>query len=723
MSQDFLKAMELKVVQEYEQVMVDGLKHSFPLLNECELREAIRYSITNRLENKPAYLENNYTRQRLDGTVLDILTYIQSREPIVTSSGVLFKKHKEADNPLSRMIMGFIKQRGIYKKEMFRYPKGSELFERYNLFQLLEKLNANATYGVLGAPTSMYYNIYVAEAITRQGRSYISCSIMLFESFLANNIKFNNLDELITFINNVEHEKPKRKLIDDYILDRNITLDECFFKLMNTADMLIWVPTDEEMARVWEYLRGLSQEDINRLYYKNNLYSFAELPIVSDLIIKILKSLGGDVEFDEKGKVINNIFMDPNEPPKKIKEDLDLLVQLMKEYVYYPHFYIDKLDRIEYMQRDIVVVSDTDSTIISFDAWYRFILGKVYNIDMPIKHQKRDMVDVIKADEWGDRPLKEMVTYVEPEFDYNFYTDEVIELERLVEPCSLVPQDTLKYAIINIIAYICSDLVVDYLAEYCKLTGSYEEGTKCRMIMKNEFYFLRAMLTVSRRNYADVQALQEGNIIPKGIKSQLAIMGLPINKSTLSEDVKRRLQHILYEDVLTADKVDQVHIMKQLVIFEKEIYNSIMNKELKYYKPDNIAAMSSYKKDPLSVNGILAAVIYNEMRTEDMPYINLDERNKIIKIKIEVNKKNVDKIKDSHPEEYAKLCKLLDHPVLGAKVTTIGLPLGTAVPDWVLSFVDINTIINDQLKNFPLDSIGLKRLSNDSVNVSNIIQL
>ena len=148
-----------------------------------------------------------------------------------------------------------------------------------------------------------------------------------------------------------------------------------------------------------------------------------------------------------------------------------------------------------------------------------------------------------------------------------------------------------------------------------------------------------------------------------------------------------------------------------------------MNKETKYYKPDNISAINSYSKDVLSINGILAATIYNEMRTEDMPFINLDERNKITKIKIDVNKKNVGKIKDLYPEDYAKLVKLLDHPVLGSKVTVIGLPPDTAVPDWVLSFVDFNTIINDQLKNFPLDSIGLKRLNNDSVNVSNIIQL
>lgn len=701
--------MNIKAIQEYEQVMVDGFKHTFPLLNENELREAIRYSINNRIQTRPVTLVNNYTKSKLNGTVLDIIRYIEDRQPIITSSGVLFKKHKEADNPLSRMIMSFINQRGIYKKEMFKYPKGSELFEKYNLLQLLEKLNANATYGVLGAPTSMYYNIYIAESITRQGRSYISCSIMLFESLLANNIKFNNLNEIITFINNVEHEKPNRRLLDDYIIDRDITLEECFYKIMNTVDMMIWVPNEDEMARVWEYLRGLDQEDLNRLYYKNNLYSFVDLSVVTDLVIKILSEL-------------QEPFMDPNKPPKDIKEDLDTLVEMIKEYVYYPHFYIDKLDRIEYMQRDIVAICDTDSTIISFDAWYRFILDKVYNIDMPIKHQKRDMIDLIKSDEWGDKPLREMVEIVEPELDYNFYTDEAIEIKKLIEPCALIPQDSLKYAIINIIAYVCSDLVVDYLKEYTKLTGSYVEGTKCRMIMKNEFYFLRALLTANRRNYADAQLLQEGNIVPEG--SRLAIMGLPINKSTLSDDIKSKLQHILYEDVLTADKVDQANVMKKLILLEKEIYTSIMNKETKYYKPDNIAAMSSYKgKDPLSINGILAATIYNEMRSEDMPYINLEERNKIIKIKINVSKKNVDQIKDIYPEEYAKLVKLLDHPILGNKVTTMALPPDVPVPDWILSFVDITTIINDQLKNFPLDSIGLKRLSNDSVNVSNIVQL
>jgi hypothetical protein len=571
----------------------------------------------------------------------------------------------------------------------------------------------------------MYYNLYVAEAVTRQGRSYISCSITLFESLLANNIKFNSLNEVITFINNVEHEKDNRHCLDSAILDRDITVAECFYKLMNTADMAVWIPTEKEMGLVWEYLRDLPQEDINRLYYKNNLYTFCDLPVVTDLLIKILSNLGGAPLFEEgkdgKEKITPNIFMNPNKPPKTIRKELDILVDLIKEYVYYPHFYIDKLDRIEYMQRDAVCIVDTDSTIVSFDAWYRFVLDKVYNIPMKIKREKFNMVDIADPDEFGDHKKRVMCEIVEQRLDYDFYTDETIELDRYIEPAKLIPQDSLKYSIINIIAYVCSALVVDYLNEYTKLTGSYVEGTKCRMVMKNEFYFLRALLTIHRRNYASLQMLQEGNIIPEG--SRLAIAGLPIDKSTLPDDIKSEFKEILYEDIMNADNIDQIAIMKKLVMMENSIYDSIMNGETKYYRPDNVAAMSSYGKNPLEINGIVACLIYNEMRDDDMPAINLEERNSIIKIKIDVTKKNVSKIKDLYPVEYEKLCRLLDSPTLGSKVNVIALPLDSPVPKWVLEFVDFGEIISDSLKNFPLQSIGLNRLDNDSVNYSNIVKL
>jgi len=466
------KVLNNTVVNNYKGIMMENLRYSFPLLHEDELSRAIDWAIDNRYVSKPGRLYNNYDKKTLTGDVIDILNYIEKLQPILCSSGVLFKSRKYSDNPFDKMLQKFLKQRSVYKTKMKEYPKNSYDFEKYNLLQLLEKINANGGYGLFGAPTCLFYNIFLADSVTFSARSSISSSIMLFEAFLANNVKFNSLNEVITFISNVCREKPERIFSDSIVIGKQITAEQCFFKIMRTADPMLWIPTENELSLVWDIIRSLHPQDINRLYYKNNLYDVFDLPMISELTIAILQEL-------------DHPYVDPNSPPEEIRDDLDLLTSIIKEFVYYRYPYIDKFDRIEYMPRDVVVLSDTDSTIISFDAWYRFMLEKVQGIDIPLARRKYDLYTLIHPDDDGKRPDRQLYELVPMETDYNFYTDEVIEVKKKRELYKLIPQESLRYAIINIMAYICSNLVLDYLKCYCDANHSNLEGDKCHLMINN----------------------------------------------------------------------------------------------------------------------------------------------------------------------------------------------------------------------------------------------
>ena len=55
-------------------------------------------------------------------------------------------------------------------------------------------------------------------------------------------------------------------------------------------------------------------------------------------------------------------------------KELKVLKDLMFEFIYYRHIWIDKLDRVYTMPRDVVLLTDTDSCIVSLDEWYRIIV-------------------------------------------------------------------------------------------------------------------------------------------------------------------------------------------------------------------------------------------------------------------------------------------------------------------------------------------------------------
>lgn len=697
---DISEMIQSPATEIYRQEMMYALKLSFPGLTHYDIEDAVNYSIMKRGSDSRAILDNNYKKSKENTTLYTITNYLVERQPIITVAGVMFKRHGSCPNPFVALIQEFLAQRKIYKKEMFKYPKGSEDFEKYNILQLSEKVSCNAIYGASGNNTSIFYNLYVAQSITTQGRSCIAAAIMLFEATMANNVKFGSLNDIVQFINNVRRE-PDGKYIDEDILDKDkyVSVEECFYKMIYTCGFY-WVPSEKEMTLIWDMLNQCTQHELNKLFYKNNLFWFIDNSKVMNTILDILKTL--DVA-----------FIDPNTVPENVKDMMDDLYDMIYEWVYYNKQYSDRFDRAENMYRCVSMLTDTDSCFISFDGWYRYILSKTYDIPMKIKE-----LDI-------NEDTGEVTEAFEKSLDYDFYKDEIIESERIIRPNIITPQVGFRCSIINILANIMGRLSIDYMQCYSDNSNSSlcADGTRRKsfFILKNEFQLKRIYITEGKKNYCAYQERQESSIIPK--EKALAITGLAVKKAGTADSTKAKLQKILLEQILDRQgNISQIEIVKQLAILEKQIIQSIHDGSKEYFKPERIKAMGAYD-NPLRESGVKAALVYNELRTNGMVPIDLDTRNSILNIKIDINKKNVDELQDKYPEIYEKITKLMEKKEFSKGITGIAIMPDMDVPEWVKDYIDYATIVNDNIRPFPLSALNISRFDIDEVNFTNVLAL
>ena len=227
-------------------------------------------------------------------------------------------------------------------------------------------------------------------------------------------------------------------------------------------------------------------------------------------------------------------------------------------------------------------------------------------------------------------------------------------------------------------------------------------------------------MTGQMKNYASIVELQEGHTVPKRNMNDMDIKGLPMIKSTANARTQKKLKEILYEEILNRDDIDQVRVLKELAKFEKEIYKSLNSGKKDFYSPVSVKSIHNYEK-PMQKYGIKQILLWNEIRGEQTA-IDLDERNNVDIVKLDINPKNIYKLKPINEDAYNKIMNLMHEKEFTKGITGLAVPLDGIIPDYLVEFIDFTSIINDNLSLFPVESIGIERF-NKSNNYTNIIHI
>lgn len=626
--------MDSKYLKKYKDRMCQAMMQANPTWKKKDVEKIIERTIEERLENPTVTLDNNYTHEQKDSTLLSVLDWSLDRKPLIAGNGTFYKNQYEALNPTREMLDEWAENRKFFKKKMFQagemYGTNSREYNDNDRKQLNEKINMNSYYGGSGAKTSAFYSKWSGPATTLTAQSVISTAEQTFEAFLADNYVFLNLTELIEWIRSI---LKKDFYLDDFIVrvKRQDVIQHLLSRILNKEE------NDEEILQ--NYLTDCTIDELTFLYYKNNMIEFIENHNpVKDMIIDILEKVENYDHVNEKdpewlryipskhydefksqsakkwNKFVNKeMFMDPNSPPDSIIKELDVLSECIIKYVYTEYLSFDRIYRLKNFFRNTVTVIDTDSNFLSLDILMNYLLNSVIEPDGYGRSQRHN-----------------------------------------------------EFVLINTITFIITKIIRITLDFYGKQSNIPEEY-RGRFDMKNEFFDELLVIAEKKKRYITKQTLREGNY---NDPPKIDTKGFDFKKATTSEYAEKVFNQLIKDYVVTPEHVDVKSLINGLRAFKKEIITSIRNGERKFLPNGNAKEFGAYKEPgrEQSVRGVLT---WNYLYPDNQ--IELPAKISLVKMNI-FNEEDMEDLERTHPEIHQTIMDKIFNDTTGFFVTSTFIP-------------------------------------------------
>ena len=626
--------MDSKYLKKYKDRMCQAMMQANPTWKKKDVEKIVERTIEERLENPTVTLDNNYTHEQKESTLLSVLDWSLDRKPLIAGNGTFYKNQYEALNPTREMLDEWADNRKFFKKKMFQageiYGTNSREYNDNDRKQLNEKINMNSYYGGSGAKTSAFYSKWSGPATTLTAQSVISTAEQTFEAFLADNYVFLNLTELIEWIRSI---LKKDFYLDDFIVrvKRQDVIQHLLSRILNKEE------NDEEILQ--NYLTDCTVDELTFLYYKNNMIAFIENHNpVKDMIIDILEKVENYDHVNEKdpqwlryipskhydefknqsakkwNKFVNKeMFMDPNSPPDSIIKELDVLSECIIKYVYTEYLSFDRIYRLKNFFRNTVTIIDTDSNFLSLDILMNYLLNSVIEPDGYGRTQRHN-----------------------------------------------------EFVLINTITFIITKIIRITLDFYGKQSNIPEEY-RGRFDMKNEFFDELLVIADKKKRYITKQTLREGNY---NNPPKIDTKGFDFKKATTSEYAEKVFNQLIKDYVVTPEHIDVKSLINGLRDFKKEIITSIRNGERKFLPNGNAKEFGAYKEPgrEQSVRGVLA---WNYLYPDNQ--IELPAKISLVKMNI-FSEEDMEDLERTHPEIYQTIMDKIFNDTTGFFVTSTFIP-------------------------------------------------
>jgi hypothetical protein len=351
-------------------------------------------------------------------------------------------------------------------------------------------------------------------------------------------------------------------------------------------------------------------------------------------------------EIEEKIKDILPYFILSGNPgdikdPETKKVLMDFSNSVM-EVCYFPHFYEDRMEFCMFRDKTTVLLTDTDSAFIYLNPFVRF--------------------------------LKE-------EFDYDIKNQ-----EKRLTACSIL---------IFIISKFAELLLMDW-CERCNIDEKFRE----MLAIKNEFLFSRLMITEGKKRYAGLVLAVEGKLLKE---PELDIKGLDIKKTGTMKTTREYFTEVLKEEILYPEKISIFNVLQKFAKFEDIATKSLKNAEATYGKPLKFSGFDAYKA-PYSQEVVRGVIAWNTL-FEDETILPMDNviSFKLVADNLETFNAIIKRNKFSEEElEYLEKIKETffdDEELVKYGWVRFAIPKNfTEFPKWLIPFLDIETIVNDNIQ-------------------------